>query len=288
MDAQTAGRYAKTFDAFHSMCYFVPEVSDALVAAGLEPGGMTYFAGRSAAMGRVTAPVVAATFYTFNPELVATYLPRAWELANPTEIVAARYMGADAALRRLLGDAVVGSVEMAEAADIAAIAARATRPEGRPLFAAHAAVEQPAEPHLSLWHSLTLLREYRGDGHTVALQAAGLSGIEALVTHTATGTGFTEKAALSRRGWSREQWDAASADLRDRGLLADNGTLTELGTEIREVTEDVTDDLAFAPWAELGDAGLDRLAELLTPMRAAILDAGTYPPNLFGQRWGKW
>ncbi|MFC4605304.1 SCO6745 family protein [Rhodococcus kronopolitis] len=288
MDAPTAGRNAKMFEPIHSMSYFAPEVSEHLVAVGLEVGGMTYFAGRSAAMGAVAPSVVAATFYTFNPEVVAGYLPRAWELASPEAIVAARYAGAGAALRRLLGDAVVGSVEMAEAADIAAIAARATRPEGRPLFAAHAAVEQPAEPHLSLWHSLTLLREYRGDGHIVALQAAGLSGIEALITHTATGAGFTEKAALSRRGWSREQWDAASNDLRDRGLLADNGTLTELGTEIREVTEDVTDDLAFAPWAELGDAGLDRLTELLTPMRAAIVDAGTYPPNLFGPRWGKW
>lgn len=287
MDAQTAGRYAKTFDAFHSMCYFAPEVSDSLVAAGLEPGGMTYFAGRSAAMGRVTAPVVAATFYNFNPDLVATVIPRAWDLAGPEAIVAARYAGVDAALTRLLGAQRVASMEMAEAADIASIAARAARPDGRALFAAHAAVDWPTAPHLSLWHSLTLLREHRGDGHVAALQAAGLSGIEALITHTATGAGFTAKFARTRRGWSQEQWDDATSDLRDRGLLAGDGTLTELGTEIREVAEDVTDDLAFAPWAELGDAGLDRLAELVTPMRSAIVEAGGFPAGAFGPRWGK-
>ncbi len=43
-----------------------------------------------------------------------------------------------------------------------------------------------------LWHAATLLREYRGDGHLAALLDAQLSGIEAIVTHCATGRGFTE------------------------------------------------------------------------------------------------
>jgi helix-turn-helix protein len=38
----------------------------------------------------------------------------------------------------------------------------------------------------ALWHAITLLREYRGDGHIIALVANGLSGLEALITCAAT------------------------------------------------------------------------------------------------------
>lgn len=269
------------------MSYFAPEMGEQLDAVGLESGGMQYFASRSAAMGAVTPAVVAATFYTFNPELVARFIPRAWELASPARIVVARYAGADAALRRVLGADRIGAPEMAEAAELAGIAARAARPEGRPLFAAHAQVPWPEQPHLSLWHALTLLREYRGDGHMVALQAAELSGIEALITHTATGAGFTAEAARSRRGWSRQQWDDAAGDLRDRELLDKSGALTELGEETRQVVEDLTDELALPAWSQLGDDGLARLVELTEPLRRAVVDSGVFPAKIFGPHWGK-
>ena len=42
---------------------------------------------------------------------------------------------------------------------------RAVQPEDRPLYAAHAELDWPDEPQLVLWHAVTLLREYRGDGH---------------------------------------------------------------------------------------------------------------------------
>jgi hypothetical protein len=38
-----------------------------------------------------------------------------------------------------------------------------------------------------------------------------------------------------------------------------------------------TDRLALAPWRTLGDAGCDRLAELLTPLRRAVVAAGDWP-----------
>ncbi|MGH3530923.1 MAG: helix-turn-helix domain-containing protein, partial [Mycobacterium sp.] len=43
---------------------------------------MHYFASRSAPMGAVSANVVAATFYNFNPQLVAGAIPAAWGLAS--------------------------------------------------------------------------------------------------------------------------------------------------------------------------------------------------------------
>ena len=59
-----------------------------------------------------------------------------------------------------------------------------------------------------MWHALSLLREHRGDGHICALVAAELSGLEALITHTATGQGFVTGFARASRGWSREEWEA--------------------------------------------------------------------------------
>ena len=71
-----------------------------------------------------------------------------------------------------------------------------------------------------LWQAATLLREHRGDGHLAALTAAGLTGIEALITHTATGAGFVPEFAMVSRGWTRDDWDAGVAGLAQRGLLA--------------------------------------------------------------------
>jgi hypothetical protein len=51
-----------------------------------------------------------------------------------------------------------------------------------------------------------LLCEYRGDGHIVALTAAEVSGIDALITHTATGRHFTPAASRAGRGWTDELW----------------------------------------------------------------------------------
>ena len=117
--------------------------------------------------------------------------------------------GCAASTRRTAGcsaTTVATSPEVAEAAELTRTAAAACDPAGRPLYAAHADLEWPVEPHLALWFGLTLLREFRGDGHIAATLSAGLTGLEALVTHTATGTGFTEPAAKATRGWSEEQW----------------------------------------------------------------------------------
>ncbi|TJZ74889.1 hypothetical protein FCG67_21210 [Rhodococcus oryzae] len=283
MDARTAGQTARTLDLIHGMSYFAPEVNESLVAAGLTPGRMCYFAGRSAAMGAVGAGVVAATFYNFNPEAITSVIPVAWTQAGPAAVVAARYRGVDAAMRRIYGAEAISSSAFDEAAALAATAARAT-PEasGRPLYAGHAEIEWPSEPHLVLWHALTLLREYRGDGHIAALQTAGLSGIEALVSHTATGNGFQEQFARSRRGWSDEQWRGAVDSLTDRGLLGDDGELTGAGWELRECVEELTDEMAVAPWAALGEDGAARLLELGTDLREVLVDQGVFPDGVYG------
>ena len=94
-------------------------------------------------------------------------------------------------------------------AELVRAAAAACAPEGRPLYAGNADLGWPDAPHLVMWHALTLLREHRGDGHIAALAVAGLSGIEAMVTHAKTGKGFITAFAKSSRGWSEQEWDGA-------------------------------------------------------------------------------
>src|SRR6202161_1512845 len=177
-------------NSLHSLIYFVPETEQQLTSVGLRAGRMCYFAGRAAPMGAVGAGVVTATFYNFSPGLVAQSIPAAWELATPEVVIGARFAAVDAALTRLLGPDVIASPDMVTLAALVRDAASACTPEGRPLYAALADLDWPDAPHLVMWHALTLLREHRGDGHIAALREAGLRGIEALVTHSATGKGF--------------------------------------------------------------------------------------------------
>jgi len=281
MDPRTSGRTARKLETLHALGYFAPEVDAEVSGLGVRTGRGSYFASRSAAMGRVGPGVVTATFYVFSPGLVAKFVPSCWEAASPADVVAARYRGIDAAYRRLLGEEVLASPEVAEAADLVQAASEGCTPGGRSLYAGHAELAWPDEPHLRLWHGLTLLREHRGDGHVVALQHAGLSGVEALVTHTATGRGFTQPAAQATRGWSDEQWAAAVDGLVGRGLMTPDGALTDAGEEQRAAVEADTDRLGAAPWDHLGEEGTTRLLDLGLPLVKRALAAGAFPAGVF-------
>jgi hypothetical protein len=262
------------------MVYFAPETQAELAATGLENSRMCYFAGRAAALGPVGAAVVAATFYNFSPALVGRHIPRAWTLATPEAVVAARLRAADAVQHRLLG-AAVDSPEVAEAAGLALRATEACTGGGRPLYAAHAALPRPEEPHLAFWHAVTLLREYRGDGHVAVLLSAELDGLEALITHTATGKGFRPDFARASRGWSEQEWEAAAGRLRDRGLLDAAGGLTPAGVDLRRHVEAETDRLGRAPYEHLGEEGTARLTGIAQGLTMRALGAGAFPEGVF-------
>lgn len=278
-----AGRAHRSIDSLHAFMYFVPEAEEEFTGIGLRPGRMGYFASRSAPMGPVAAGVTSATFYNFNPAIVARHIPRAWGLASIEDILAARVRIADRALRRMLGDEAAQAPAVIEAAELARAATDGLSPQGRPLYAGHAELEWPTEPHLVLWHAVTLLREYRGDGHTAVLLGAGLSGLDALITHTATGRGFTEAAAKATRGWSDAEWDAAVQSLVSRGLLAD-GELTEDGVRLRAQLELATDAAGAAPWLRLGADRTERLIELGRALSRHIANAGAFGTDLFATR----
>ncbi|MGI8666966.1 MAG: SCO6745 family protein [Jatrophihabitans sp.] len=283
--AATAARLHRALEPLHSMSYFAPETEQALVAVGLRPGRMCYFAGRAAAMGAVGPGVVTATFYNFNPELVARHLPRAWSLASPAAVVQARFEAVDQALHRLLGPQQLASVELAEAATLARAAIEGIEGAGRPLYSGHAELAWPDAAHLQLWHAITLLREHRGDGHLIALVGHDLDGIDAIVSHTATGAGFVEAAAQRLRGWSDEQWAASISRLRERGVLEPDGlALTEAGRQLRSAVEAETDRLAIAPWRQLGADRTERLVALAKPLSRLAVANGAFPPGVFARR----
>lgn len=269
----------RSLEPVHTMIYFAPEAQEAYAALGLRGQRMGYFASRAAALGPVPAEVVVATFFNFPATLVRRAIPAAWELASPQEILATRLEVADRVLKRVLG-AELETPAVEEAAKLAREAAEAAgkHPEGRPLFAAHAALPWPEQPHLVLWHAQTLLREFRGDGHIAALLAAGLTGLEALVLHAATGD-ISVDFLRNSRGWGDEDWDSAAQRVRERGLLAagDALALTDSGRQQRQWIEDRTDELAAGAYEVLGVDGCTRLRELARPLSRAIVDAGLLP-----------
>jgi helix-turn-helix protein len=263
-----ARKLGRTANPYPSIIFLTAEAEMVSDAAGLPRGPMGYFAGRSAPMGAVSAEVVVATFYNFQPDLIRSCIPAAWSYTTPADLLGHRLAGVDVALRRVLGDEVISGPQMAEAARLARIAAEACAPEGRALFAGHASLPWPREPHLDLWHSLTLLREHRGDGHIIALQVAGYSGCEALLMHVAVGG--VPRAFVRTRAWSAEQWAAAADSLRARGLIDADEVATEAGRAHREAVEAQTDLLAVGPLEALGEEGSLRLRELVRPWSVAI------------------
>ncbi|SCD67580.1 hypothetical protein GA0115246_104481 [Streptomyces sp. SolWspMP-sol7th] len=133
----------------------------------------------------------------------------------------------------------------------------------------------PEAPHLQLWQAATILREHRGDGHVAALVAAGLDGIEALVTFASIGA--APRAVFASRGWSESAWQEATTRLRDRGLVTPDGTATDQGRALRAEIEHRTDTLAAAPWQALGTAATTRLTDLLATPWLTMIGSGLLP-----------
>ena len=268
--AELARKAHRTLEPLHTAAYFGAEMADAYAAAGAKGTMRSYFAVRSAPMGKVAPEVVVATFYNFAPSVVAQALPAVWDLTTPEALLAARLAGIDAFYRRVLGEETVASAEMREAAELAREATTALSTLGRPLFAGHTTLPWPEPPHLQLFHAQTLLRESRGDAHVAALALAGLDGVGALVTHLATGDSpMILQMVRATRGWSDDEWAAGEQRVIDQGLVAD-GVLTEEGRALREELERQTDEADAAPYAQLGEERVERLRELARPWSKAI------------------
>ncbi len=261
-DAVRARKCWRTLEPYHGFVYFAPEAEEEYARLGIT-GRSGYFISRSAAMGRVGAATVIATFYNFHHALVRRAMDDApdWD---PTAVTDARYRAVDRVIRERLGDDV-GSDGMVRAADLAVAATVDLEPHcgARPLALGHLTQPVPDAPHLRLWWAITALREFRGDGHLVALADAELTGLEALVLHAASGE-VPADVLRSTRAWSDDEWQSAVEHLVGRGVLQPDGSFTEQGAALRQHVEERTDRLAAPAWARLDD---DRGAELRALVR---------------------
>ena len=101
-----------------------------------------------------------------------------------------------------------------------------------------------------------------------------MSGLQAHVLAATAGRSSRDW-LMRARGWDDAAWDAAAAALAERGWLEDGGLSAE-GLAMTAAVEADTDRLALGAWRELGDVGCDRLAELLGPVRRAVVAAGDW------------
>ncbi|WP_037570463.1 SCO6745 family protein [Phaeacidiphilus oryzae] len=283
-----AGRRCQSLlNTLHASVYFSSECAEEFAKLGVTERPAVNFAHRAGALGPVGPSTVAAVFNSYKPEFIEEYVPEVWRTVAPDEAVDARYRAVDRLLRRVLGEERALSAETAEAAGLALRAVEACAPYGRPLYAAHADLPVPLldeSPHLALWHAATLLREYRGDGHIAVLQDAELTGLDAQVSHTASGRGMSRKWVALTRGWNDEDWAAATERLRSRGLLDADGELTEEGAALRTRLEEETDRLDRAPYEHLGAEGVARLTELTGALVERLAAGGVFPGDLIGKR----
>jgi hypothetical protein len=267
-----ARRFFDRFEPVHAVTYFAPETRTALDGLGFRGFWMGYFAARSAPFGVVPTEVVTAAFYNFAPERVAKALPAAWEIASPSDALRVRQDSAVAALRRY----GVTDDDAGIAAELAEKAARGAPLDGRPLFAANVALDWPDEPVARLWHAVTLLREQRGDGHVAVLSTLGVPGRESNVLHAAAGL-VPQEMMMRARDYDQEQWGHYRDRLARRGLLEDDGALTDAGADLKQRIEETTDRLALSALDKLDDDEVERLFGALTPITRKVVAAGELP-----------
>jgi hypothetical protein len=261
------------FEPIHGVTYFAPEVREALDGLGYKGFWMGYFAARSAPLGTVPPEVVTAIFYNFAPSRVAKALPAAWAIAGPEEALRLRQDTAVAVLRRY---GIEADENVTTATELLAKAAREAPLSGRPLFAANRALPWPDEPIAALWHACTLLREQRGDTHSAVLAAAGVTGRECNVLHAAAGAVPRDYIARTR-DYDDEEWALRERQLAARGLLDDDGSLTDAGRELKNHVESTTDALGVNVLDALSDDEVETLFQALTPITRTVVAAGDVP-----------
>lgn len=251
--------------------YSADEPNEAMFALGFTDYWDTYFAGRAAPLGLAPAEVVDAIFYNFAPGEVARHIPKVWRTTTPEAAIAARQLGCAKALRRILGDQV-DTPAFARAADLLLEAATSAPPEGRPMYAALRAVPYPDDVAARLFHAASLLREHRGDGHIAALMIEGVGGIEAHVLSALDG-GMPAESFGRIHHLPGPQLAAVIDGMRERGLIGDDGWLSEPGRSVKRRVEALTDNLAVRPYESLEPAELDELMATLEPLAAQLVAA---------------
>jgi hypothetical protein len=268
----------RMFELLEPIClvtYFADECNEEMAALGHRTYWDGYFASRAAPLGRVPAQVVHAAFYSFADGEVARHIPSAWETIPPEASIAARERGSAASLRRILGAELADSPGLLRAADLTTKAATNAPTAGRTMYAGMRALPVPSDPVARLWHSATMLREHRCDGHVAALLGARIGGTEAHVLD-AVACGIHPPESFGRvHHLPKERLAAVMDGLRERGLVDADGRFTDAGHETKQRIEALTDELAAPPYDALAPEELDELVTELEPITSTLVAAGS-------------
>ncbi|MFH8984435.1 SCO6745 family protein [Streptomyces varsoviensis] len=272
MDLEAVREISQAISAAHLFIYLAPETAQEAAALGVTERGPAYLAFRSAAMGAVPWQVTLAAFYNFSPRAVRA-MDGVWDAAPPARWQDARFRAAGRAMRRVGVRLTDG--ELAEARSLLDPVVAGADYAGKVLAAANASVALPADPLVALWQQITVVREWRGDAHSVVLADNGLGPCDCLVLHTAMGR-LPIALARTTRQWNDEEWAAATQRLVARGWLDADGRITAAGTAARERVEAQTDEHCAPLWSPLGPTSTRRLAALIAPITEAFTAAGTF------------
>ncbi|HEX3900873.1 MAG TPA: hypothetical protein VHW74_17105 [Mycobacteriales bacterium] len=241
--------------------YWDPGALERYAALGVEMGGITYIASRSAPLAPAGPQVVAATFYSISPEFITASLAITAERTSFAAMSAARDDAAVAGLRTYVPEICSGLASLAPSLWAAADALPVS---GRALFAAHRQAARPADPLLSAWLAVNCIREWRGDTHFAVLASEDISGIQAGLLHNAY-MGYPTDWIPRSRGADDNDVAAAYAALEARGLAA-AGTVNDAGLALRERIEERTDSLCERAWRLLGEDLTLEYLELVEPV----------------------
>jgi hypothetical protein len=221
--------------------YFTPETAARGAELGLDAYGF-YALGRGGVLGDVEPAVVSAAFGYFNPSLVAGLWNAGKAIVSP-RLAGAAFMECSAAHGRL---------KLADVPDVAAFVGAAERVlaatdgDAFALFAGTAA--EPAADDLPgrAMQLLTILREYRGSAHLVAVRAVGLD------TRTAHFVSRPDDGAMF--GWGPDDAPAITDDARAKMAEA----------------EALTDRLVRPAYAVLDQSERETLLRVLHDIRGAL------------------
>lgn len=277
--SEIARKFREVAEPIAASIYFAPEAQEEYKKLDLSflPG---YFCSRSAPLGPAPGEVVASIFAVFNPEIVVPSVKEGWQKTTPQDILQARLKGASLCLERLLGTDLASISEKLKKLCLPAL--ESAPKEGHPLFAGLIALELPSSPSGVLFRICDLIREHRGDSHTIAWTSKGISGCEISLLSESY-WGIPPRSYIYTRGWSQAQVDQASEHLKQNGLLNQDETITEQGRALREEIETLTDEMERPIIEKIKD--VSEVINLLEPLAKTIIDKGGFPANL--QNLGK-
>lgn len=221
--------------------YFTPETVARGTELGLK-GPQFYFIGRGGLLGDCDASVVTAAFGYFNPDVIR----RAWESAMT--VIAPR----EAGLAHWLCSAETGRAKLADVPNLAAFvdAADAVNaaadPEALALYAAFKSAPLVDDLPGRAMQLVSILREFRGSAHLIAVRASGLSGKQAHF--------IKRPNDVAMFGWTPE--DAPHIDDSTRAAL--------------DAAERLTDAIVMPAYAVLTDAQRTALVDGARAIKAAL------------------